>query len=73
MFLPDPSELSSVEWQIADATRRLAQMVANAAVEDPTEIPQELLTAYHDSLQLNHQMKSMSEMATAIRMAEVRA
>lgn len=73
MILPDPSEMSSVEWQIGDATRRLAQCIANAAIENPAAIPQELIGAYHDALQLHQSMKDMNKMATAIAMAEVKA
>ena len=65
--------MSSVEWQIGDATRKLAQCIANAAIEDPTAIPNELIGAYHDALQLHQQIKSMNKMATAIAMSELRA
>ena len=71
MILPDPAEMSSVEWQIGDATRRLAQLIANAAVEDPTAIPEELLRGYHDALQLHQSLKEVNKMATAIAMAEL--
>lgn len=71
MILPDPAEMSSVEWQIGDATRRLAQMIANAAVEDTAAIPDELLRGYHDALQLHQSLKHINKMATAIAMSEL--
>ena len=73
MILPDPAEMTGVEWQIGDATRRLAQCIANAAIEDPTAIPQELIAAYHDALQLHQSMKDISKMASALAMAEVKS
>ena len=71
MLLPDPAEMSGVEWQVGDATRRLAALIANAAIEDPTAIPEELIAAYHDILQLHQSLVRTNKMATAIAMSEL--
>ena len=71
MNLPDPSELSLLEWQQSDVVRRLSQLIANSAIEDVNTIPEQLLAAYHDALQLHVLMKQLSKQSADARMQEV--
>ena len=65
------SELSLLEWQQSDVVRRLSQLIANAAIEDVNAIPEQLLAAYHDALQLHVLMKQLSKQSADSRMQEV--
>ena len=71
MNLPDPSEMSLLEWQQSDVVRRLSQLIANAAIEDVSTIPEPLLAAYHDALQLHGLMQRISKDMNDARMREV--
>lgn len=69
----DPVALDSVSWAVADASRRLAEMVADLAVSGDGNIPEELLRAFHDSKQLKSVVDQLKNKATNAAMAEVMA
>ena len=73
MNLPDPSELSTCEWQQSEIIRKLSQLIADAAVEDPTSIPQPLIAAYHDALQLHNALKRIAKESTDARLIELQS
>lgn len=69
----DPNSLSLCDWQSESICRDLAAMVANHAVENPTKIPDRLLAAYHDAVQLRATVKELVKEVTDTAIREVLA
>ena len=66
----DPSNIDHALWSVGDATRRLAEEVANRAVADDGNIPEELLRAFHDAKALKATLDSLKTQATNAAMLE---
>ena len=67
----DPAELTLSDWQAESICRVLAALIANQAVENPVDIPDRLLAAYHDALQLRRTMSELVKATTNSAMEEV--
>ena len=65
------SELDMIAWNIADASRRLAELVADRAVSGSSEIPEDLLRAFHDAKQLKAVIDRLKTSTTNTLMQEV--
>lgn len=69
----DPTNLDHISWCVGDATRRLAEEVADRAVAGDGNIPEELLRAFHDAKALKATVDSLKSKATHAAMTEVMA
>ncbi len=66
----DANELNFVGWNASDAVRRLAELIANAAVSGDGEIPIELLESFHLAKQLKEAISRLEKTNTAALMTE---
>ncbi len=66
----DTNELNFVGWSASDAVRRLAELIANAAVSGDGEIPTELLESFHLAKQLKESISRLDKTNTAALMTE---
>lgn len=55
----DPGALTLPHWQIDSIVAALAALIADQAVDDPSHIPEKLIAAYHDALQLKATVKEL--------------
>ena len=65
------SDIDMVAWNISDATRRLAELVADRAVSGSGDIPEDLLRAFHDCKQLKTTVDRIKTTTTNALMNEV--
>ena len=66
----DVNELSFIGWSASDAARRLAELIANAAVSGDGDIPNELLESFHLAKQLQESINRLEKINTAAVMTE---
>jgi len=69
----DPGCLSLSDWQADSICRDLAALIADQAVENAAAIPERLLAAYHDALQLRATIKELVKYANDAALREVNA
>lgn len=67
----DPGCLSLSDWQADCICRDLAALIADQAVENAAAIPDRLLAAYHDALQLRATIKELVKSVTDTAVQEV--
>lgn len=67
----DPGRLSVCAWNLQTTASTLAELIADEAVANERVIPERLLAAYHDALQLKATIDQLSKIAHDQAMREV--